>query len=140
MTEYANPVDIANRALYHTGSNPIADFTDLTQEAVVMADLYDKVRVAEMRHNAWRFSIRRAVIRPMGVNTRIMQPTLWSSVTTYEEGQIASDIAGNLWLSLIAGNLNNDPSTTAYWSSYFGPLSVDPFDSTQTYSSTCSRR
>jgi hypothetical protein len=125
-------VDIANRALQHCGVTRITAFTDNSKNAASMAFVYDKIRRAELRRNVWRFAVRRVALRPYDVGTLLFVPNAWSSALSYQAGQIVADANGDYWVSLIGSNLNNTPGASAQWDSYFGPLTVEPYDTTGT--------
>ena len=137
MTEFLNPVDIANRALQHCGALRIdatLGFTESSVNASECAFAYPKLRLAELRRNVWRFAIRRATLRPLDTNSLLLVPVLWVSTTTYFQGSIVSDQNSNLWISKVPNNLGNDPMQTGgLWEPYFGPMSVSLLDSSQSY-------
>ncbi len=59
----ASDVDIANRALQRIGARKIGSIEeDPSREAIEVRAMYNIVRDAELRMNAWRFSITRAQI------------------------------------------------------------------------------
>lgn len=131
---FYDSLDIANRALFHLGVRSIKSITEDSQAAELLASLYDTERPAELRRNAWRFSIRRAVLRAINPTTGLIDPVLWNALTTYMPGSIVKDANGDLWTSTLAGNLNNAPGSTTVWDEYFGPMTADVYDSTATYS------
>jgi len=137
MAGFSSSVDIANRALQHCGASridPVLGFTEQSKNASETAFVYDKLRRAELRRNTWTFATRRAVLRAMDVNTRLLSPVLWSSLTTYYIGSIVADQSGTPWVSKIPSNLGNDPLNSAgAWQQYFGPLTASLFDPTQGY-------
>lgn len=130
-------IDIANRALQHCGVemlDPIAGFTENSKAARQVSFAYDKLRRAELRRNIWRFATRRAALRAIDSNTLQLLASLWSSTTTYFVGSIVADQDGYFWSSLTVNNLNNDPlNSTGEWEPYFGPLTVQLYDSSQAY-------
>lgn len=63
MPGYRTPEDIANRAVQHCRRQRFASFTDQNDEAQETYFVYDKLRLAELRNNLWRFAIKRAVLR-----------------------------------------------------------------------------
>lgn len=135
MTEFISPVDISNRALQHVGATLIDStlgFTEDTKNVQQCSFVYGKLRQAELRRNAWRFAIRKTVLRPVDANTMLLAPALWSSATTYNPGAIVSDTANNFWSSTAAENLNNAPGNSSQWEQYFGALTVEPYDTTGT--------
>ncbi len=133
---FRNAVDICNRGLDHCGASLISNtegFNEDSKNAQRCSIVYDKLRRAELRRNIWRFSIRHAAIRPVDSTTMIVKPALWSSATTYLQGALVTDETGTIWISTAPNNLNNAPGNSFAWETYFGPLTVTPWDSAQTY-------
>lgn len=141
---YQIPLDIANRAIQHLiGVTRIYAMTDTTAQAREIAFAYDKIRDAELRRNAWRFAIRRAVLRPLTTATVLWTPAAWVATTTYAAGAVVrytpaglnvSEDGANpvpyLWycdipIAGLATNLAPDISTA--WHRYFGPVTCEPF-------------
>lgn len=132
---FLNPIDIANRATDHLGQDPIVAMTDQNKRARILSRIYDKLRQYELRRNVWRFAIRKAVLRPIDVNTMLLSPSLWASTTTYFVGSLVSDQTGQIWMSRIPNNLGNQPELSTVWVEYFGPMTVMLFDPTTAYQS-----
>lgn len=129
-------IDIANRACQHMGVrqiSPTLGFNEDSLQANELGECYDKLRVAELRRALWRYSVRRAVLRPVSVNTMLLKPPLWSSTTTYFPGAIVTLEDGTLWFSTTQGNIANPPAGSAAWDGYFGAMTADPFDSDEGY-------
>jgi len=138
MGAFTSKVDIGNRSLQHCGAarmDATLGFNEQSRNAAEVAFNYDKAREVELRKRFWTFAIKRTVIRPIDTNTMRLDPALWASITTYFVGSIVADQSGNLWISRIRNNLNNDPLLSNYWDPYFGPRSVSLYDSTVAYSS-----
>ena len=131
MAEYLAPVDIANRAIQHTGGRRItaAQFANPTGTGDnEVAFSYDKVRVRELRRNCWRFATRRVYLYPIDVNTALFTPGQWSATQVYYPGAVVADANGALWSSDVNNNLGNQPALgSMIWEQYFGPLTVDPW-------------
>ncbi len=131
MAEYLAPVDIANRAIQHTGGRRItaaqfANPTGTTDNEAAFS--YDKVRVRELRRNCWRFATRRVYLYPIDVNTALFTPGQWSATQVYYPGAVVADANGALWSSDVNNNLGNQPALgSTIWEQYFGPLTVDPW-------------
>lgn len=126
---FSTYLDIANRACQHMGVRQLSlteGFNEDSVQAFEISQCYDKLRLAELRRNLWRFSTRRAVLRPVGMNTMILNPPLWSSTTVYFPGAIVSTIDGSLWFSTTVGNVGNPPGGSNAWDGYFGAMTVDP--------------
>lgn len=132
---FSNPVDIGNRACQHIGAPRIGvlGFGEDSVQAGEISFVYDKVRRAELRRNAWRFATRLCVLRPITSTTMEINPPLWSGGTTYFIGSLVSDAQNVIWQSLIADNLNEAPGGTSAWEQYFGPLVADAYNPQATY-------
>lgn len=136
MSEFQTQADIGNRALQHCGAemmDPALGFTENSKNARQVSFVYGKLRRAELRRNAWRFSIRKAVLRPVDTNTLLLAPSLWVSTTTYFAGSLVTDSSNNVWQSRIPNNIGNDPQNTLAWEPYFGPLTASLYDGSQSY-------
>jgi len=132
---FLDSLDIANRAIQHTGGTHIAAVTEDSKNNFETAFAYDKVRRAELRRNVWRFSIRKAVLRPVDTSTMLIVPAAYDATKTYLPGAIVTDTNGQLWTSNEPDNINNTPGDTDIWDMYFGPLTVSLYSSTTSYSS-----
>lgn len=130
---FLDPLDIANRALDHLGATHIATPTEDSVNNSKIAPIYDKVRRAELRRNDWRFSIRKCILRPIDTTTYLLQASLWNAGMQYLPGSVVVDLNGQLWSSTEANNLGNQPGLSDTWESYFGPMTVDVYDSTVSY-------
>ena len=131
---FLDSLDIANRALQHCEAAPITSVNEDSTANQAVTFAYDKVRRAELRRNIWRFATRKAVIRAVGPDTMILQPALWNASTTYYPGSIVSDINSVSWISIIKDNLNNPPGgNNEAWDTYFGPMTIEPYDTTMAY-------
>lgn len=134
MAEYRTPIDIANRALDHCGVPPIVAFTDDSKGADRVNSVYDKLRIAELRRNVWRFSIRKAALRAVDTTTMLLVPEAFDATETYPQGSIVS-CSNTIYFAAQAVPANTTPGAPneAYWTVYFGPLTVTPYDSTLSY-------
>lgn len=132
-------VDIANRALQHCGEpriDPTLGFTEVSQRAQETQFAYGKIKRSLLRSDVWRFSTRKAVLRPIDTNTMLLSPAMWGPTFTYFVDSIVSDSTGFLWISTAPNNLNNQPGQPGAifaWAPYFGPLTVSLYDSSQVY-------
>ena len=138
MPEFNLPFDIGERALMHVGSSigaaANAAFPGNPKAAALLAACYGKLRRAELGRNLWTFATRKTAIRPIDTNTMLLAATLWSGSVTYFVGSIVSDAVGTLWKSTIRNNLNNQPGNVfSAWVPFFGPMTVEPFDSSKAY-------
>lgn len=130
---FLDSLDIGNRALRHCGEDFIASVTEDSKRNQEVSFAYDKVRRAELRRNVWRFAIRKAVLRPVDTNTMIVKPSAYNSAAIYLPGAVVKDTNGLLWVSIIPDNQNNTPGdNNDAWDMYFGPLTVEPYDTTGT--------
>lgn len=136
MLTFLQPVDIGNRAADHCGAARMdltLGFADGSRTALIVGPLYDKLRRAELQRNTWQFAIKQAVLRSIDQTTMLLVASLWVSTTTYFVGSIVADEDGTLWISRVPNNLGNQPgqpTTIAQWAEYFGPLTVQPWDTT----------
>ncbi len=144
---FTAPKDIANLALQSLGLPRIAALSENSKQANEMSALYDKIRQEELRSHVWSFATRRAALRPAIAGTsKQITFAAWASGTTYQKGDLVRDTttdAGNdattaLYVSLVAANLGNIPSSaTKYsgtWAPYFGSVLAESYDATHTYS------
>jgi hypothetical protein len=134
VAEYLTPIDIANRALDHCGVPRITAFTDDAKGADSTSSVYDKLRIAELRRNVWRFAIRKTAIRAIDTTTMVLVPASFDATKTYPQGSIVA--SGNLvYIALQAVPANTTPGAPneVYWAVYFGPMTVTPYDSTISY-------
>jgi hypothetical protein len=127
---FLDSLDIANRACQHLGATRIASPTEDSVNNAEIAFAYDKLRRAELRRNAWRFSIKKAVLRPIDTTTFLLSPAQWNAGIQYLPGSVVADSNGQLWVSNMADNLGNDPNLTDVWDSYYGSMTVDAYDTT----------
>lgn len=134
MAEYRVPIDIGNRACDHCGVPPISSFTEDSKAADRISSVYDKLRVAELRRNVWRFSIRKAALRAVDTTTMFLVPGAWTSTEVYPQGSIVS-YNNTFYFAAQYVPANTPPGSPdeAYWTVYFGPQTVTPYDSTTEY-------
>jgi hypothetical protein len=94
--------------------------------------VFDVLRRAELERNPWRFAIRLTVLRAIDTDTMLLAPSVWTASTTYFAGSLVSydDLT---WISRIPDNVNYEPGSTTAWALYFGPLTVDAYDSETAY-------
>lgn len=130
---FLDSLDIANRALDHLGQTHIDSPDEDSGKNTVLANLYDKLRPYELRRNVWKFSKRSVILRPIETTTHLLDPREWDSTVTYQPGAIVKDDNGVLWASQEPANLNNEPGVTSAWEQYFGPMTVEPWDATESY-------
>lgn len=123
---FLDSLDIANRALNHLGVNPILSVTEDTTNNNEVAAVYDKVRRAELRRNSWRFAIRKTVLRPVTPTMLELNPGLYSATQVYMQYELARDVNGQIWISLIPDNVGNPQGgNNEAWDMYFGPMTAD---------------
>jgi hypothetical protein len=134
---FNTPVDICNQALQLCGVRRITTFSDGTVNSNAVANAYDNCRRFELRRNVWGHSVRRAVLRPVSLESLLFAPTAWDVGTTYPLGQLVTNTYGTgtaIWQSTVAGNVGNEPSETSIqWGLYFGPVNYEPYDSSLGY-------
>lgn len=133
MATFQSPVDIWNRALDHAGGRAVtaAPPADESRNAAKCAEIYDKVRQAELRRNNWVFSTRKVALRPIDVSTMLLVPNAYSASTQYVVGDIVSYLSEN-WLCILGTPLNGGVApvdsngvVAPNWDNYFGPMTVD---------------
>lgn len=140
-SDFQIPEDIANRALQHIGAERIVAFSDPSKAAAETSFCYNKLRQSELRRNVWRFSIKRAILRPIDSNTRLWTPPTYNPATTYQMGDVVSytDTYGrqNLWMSRLVNNVGVAPGTTSgsykAWGYYTSSIYAYFYDNTQDY-------
>lgn len=134
MAEYTVPIDIANRALDHCGIPPITAFTDDSKGAERTGAVYDKLRVAELRRNVWRFAIRKAALRAIDTTTMVLVPQAYIAADTYPQGSVVAS-SGTIYFAAqaVPAAIVPGPPNEAYWTVYFGPLTVTPYSSGTSY-------
>src|SRR5579859_4395187 len=108
MSSFRSVVDIAARACQHVGVRKIASFTENSKAASEISSCYDNLREAEMRRNVWRFTIRKAAIRPVDSNTTTFTAPAFNIATTYPLGGLVLS-GGQIWESTVAGNVGFTP-------------------------------
>src|SRR5208282_5940427 len=96
--EFLDSLDIANRVCQHCGVNQILSVTEDTTNNNEISLAYGKLRRAELRRNAWRFAIRKTVLRPITSTTLAITPAAWASGTTYLFGALVTDTNGAIWI------------------------------------------
>lgn len=133
MSVTITPTVIANRALQRVGAKRIPDgslFTDNSKNASEVAACYDTIRRAELRRNIWRFSVRRAAIRPITATSQKVVPAAWVATTSYPSNAIVT-YNGFTYISTVDSNAGNIPdpdanaTASSFWQLYFGALYAD---------------
>lgn len=137
------PIDIMNRALQRVGQTRIASITEDSKACDEVTFCYDKLRIAEMRRNVWVFSIRNVALRPFNppvpanvttgatatLGTMLLVPAAWDITKNYIVGSLVS-YNTKVYFSRTT-NIGSQPDTApADWSQYFGPRTVEPYDTT----------
>src|SRR5579859_5931976 len=137
---FLTPVDIEKEAASHCGQYPITTFQDNTRQAVEINNCYDNMRQAELSRHTWLFSVRRARLRPISSTTQLWTPPAHNAATTYTVGQVVTFASSTYdnghsypWILMVPSDVGDNPDTSANWSHYFGPVTIDVFDSGQTY-------
>lgn len=127
-----NKLQLVNRALQHVGQKGLITLTDTSKAATEIGRCYDTLRRAELRRNLWRFSIRRAVMRAIDTDTRLVVPNVWGTDTTYAAGALAT-YNGLIYISAIGSNVGANPETSDNWQVFFGPRTAAPYDASIAY-------
>ena len=137
-TRFLTPEDVANRALQHVGATYITTLGsggDDTKQNDEVSRVYHKVRRAELRRNAWRFSIKKTRLFPMTTSMKLFVPSTWATGTTYVAGAVVVyNSSGSLQLyvamnTTVGQTPGADTSVDVFgnqvWEEYFGPLVID---------------
>jgi hypothetical protein len=134
VAEYLVPLDIGNRALDHCGVPHILTFTDDAKGAYYVNANYDKLRISELRRNVWRFAVRKVALRAVDTTTMFLIPGAYNSADTYPQGSIVSS-GGTFYFAAqyVPAGITPGTPNEAYWTVYFGPKTVTPYDSTISY-------
>lgn len=127
---FIDSLDIGNRTCQHLGATRISSPQEDSVNNAEISFAYDKLRRAELRRNAWRFAIKRAVLRPIDTTSFLLEPAQWDATVQYLPGSVVADANGYLWVSNKANNIGNDPNLTDQWDGYYGGMSVDAYDAT----------
>lgn len=142
MVAFTDKLDIANRALQHLRKPRITSFSNSSKEAREIAVSYDRLREAELEKHLWRFSTRRVLLRPVGLDSITWTPPDWvaaaygvGSIVSYTPTSGVNAGIANYWqaaaIKTIASTTtpDNDPD----WRAYAGPVVFDLYDSGITY-------
>jgi hypothetical protein len=128
---FLGSMDIANDAMQLLGAEIILSPTEDSKNNLEASFAYDKLRRLELRRNNWVFAMRRQVIRAVDTNTMTLQPAQYNSATVYQPGSITADLNNQFWISMTEANQNNLPGgNNEVWESYFGPRTIEPYDTT----------
>ena len=127
--------DIGNRALQRVGCERIAAgqlWQEDSKNASEIRACYQMLRRAELNRNVWRFSIRSCALRPIGINSKLLVFGTFNIATTYSHNDIVTGSDGQVYQSLISGNVGNDPTLalqvpTPAWTLYFGNMLAQEF-------------
>lgn len=133
MKSFQDSLDIANRALDHCGHPPILTIGEESKAYELVSRVYDKLRQAELQRNLWRFSRKKAFLRPLSSTCRLLAPHAWVEGETYLPGSIVADTNGDLWISFEPDNQGNEPGVSPVWDAYFGQMALDAYDAEITY-------
>ena len=127
--------DVANRALQNCGASFISDgalWTEDSKNANEIRNCYDSLRRAELRRNVWRFAIRRVPLRPIDSTTYKIVPVTYDATKSYLMSTIV--VYDNVWfISMRDIPVGVAPLTSADWEAYFGPVTVSPYSSSNSY-------
>jgi len=127
--------DVANRALQNCGASLIgadALWTEDSKNASEIRNCYDSLRRAELRRNVWRFAVRRVPLRPVDSYTYKIVPSLYSPTATYLANTIV-EYDGVWFIAMRDIAAGVAPLTSADWETYFGPVTVTPWNGAITY-------
>lgn len=139
---FSAPVDICNRGLVRAGAARISTLQDSSRNANEANFIYDKLRVAELEANVWRFSTRRAVLRKVTPTSKLLTFGTYAPATAYAAGDIVkftdtsvTPSQTSAWVSMQAANTGNTPgvANSAFWQLYYGPQTADTYSASVTY-------
>ena len=132
------PVDILNRSNQHCGVSRVSTFTDTTSKAAMEgAFAYDKLRLAELSENLWKFATRTVILRALGIDSQVWTPSTWAAGTYSVGSVVAYTPASGPYINetiyyeanaakTIANTTNPDSDTD--WVRYSGPIVIDLYD------------
>lgn len=128
MATFQSPVDISNRGLDHVGGRAITSFADGSRNAAKAAEVYDKLRQAELRSHLWVFATRKARLRAISASTMEFVPAAWVSSTSYLIGDVVL-YNGRFYIALQGSTgvapVDANGGGNYIWDCYYGPLTVD---------------
>lgn len=132
-TPFLLPIDIMNRALQRCGSDSrLVTVTDTTKACDEVTFCYDKLRIAELNRNPWRYAIRTAALRPLDTGVLRLTPITWDATKNYVPGSLTK--LNNVIYFSKSKNINLSPDISPDdWERYFGPMVVTPYDEDITY-------
>ena len=136
---FNQPLDIVNRSCQLLGVQRITSLNppDDTVQAAELNFAYDKLRLAELEGNLWRFATKRVILRSIGIDTVLWTPTAWVTATDYAAGAIVAyapatgPYAGDTiywYLSQAESPSSTTPDVDPYWHHYFGPRALDLYN------------
>lgn len=133
---FTAPIDIMNRALQRVGQTRIASLSEDSKACDEVTFCYDKLRIAEMRRNVWVFSVRTTALRPYNpptgstLGTMTLVPANWDTAKNYIPGSIIAYTNGRVYFSRTFNTGSQPDINTTDWAQYFGPRTVEPYDTT----------
>lgn len=133
MVESLDSLDIAKRVCQHIGCPPIQSINEDSRQQREISVAYGPRRVWELRRNVWTFATRKVMLRALSTTTLFLAPKPWNALVTYLPGSVVADENGDLWVSYLPGNINNEPGVSFVWDKYFGPMTVQLYDTDQVY-------
>lgn len=129
MAAFTSPEDIANRGLQHCGSKRIVSLADTSRQAGEVNACYNKLRRAELRRNAWRFSVRRTALRPYTYTTQFITFPTWSAGAFGAGRVVTYPAAGTIWETRVSTSTTPSNAAASDWLNYFGPRTADVYQS-----------
>lgn len=132
VQQFSTAVDIGARACQFCGDFRLYSFEDPSPQAREIAFAYDKLRLAELQRIVWKFATRRVVLRPIETTTMILVPVDWSPSDVYPLGSIVS-YNDQIYVSNGYPLIGVTPEASTLWVPYFGPTTVNQWQSGTSY-------
>lgn len=133
---FTSPLDIVNFAALRLGQPRISAFTDNAKIATEGGFAYDRLRVAELGRNLWRFATKRVILRAVGIDTVLWTPATWASGQSYKAGTVVnytptSGVYANQlfsWQLSAAETSSTTPDFDPLFHHYAGPIAIDLYN------------
>jgi hypothetical protein len=138
---YSQPLDIANSVATMLGQDQLTlnDFNGnpfATKLGRQVNANYDKMRLVEIQRNLWKFSTRRVILRPIGIDSVLWTPSAWTA-GNYPVGSVVSytptvgpytGVTSYWRLNVAEPSSVATPDIDPNWQHYCGPLALDLYN------------
>lgn len=133
---FTSPIDIVNRTAQLLGQSRISNFSEGSKMASETGFAYDKLRLAEIERNLWRFATKEVVLRAVGIDSVVWTPPTWATGQSYSAGTVVSYTptsgvyTGQLfyWQLNTAETSSATPDNDPLFNHYGGPVVIDLYD------------